>query len=84
MTQGDDVVYQVLEHQLAVAWTQARCPECQEGECEVSGDAHDLSSYYNQTDRDRAYYRARVRFAFANSTIGEIVGDVLCAVAERQ
>jgi len=79
----DAILYAVIEDQLAIAWAEARCPDCQTIGCELDGSAHDLSGYYNMPEEQKQELRERAKKALMYSSVPEAVGDVLVAVAER-
>lgn len=82
--ENDAVLYAVTESELAIAWAEARCPDCQLGVCEKDGSAHDLAAYHGQSAEQRREVRERVAMALLDSSVTEAVHDVLAAVAERQ
>lgn len=72
-----------VEADLAIAYAEAACKDCQNGDCELIGDEHDLSVYWNldQVIRDRMVEQAADMFD--NSSEPEVAHELLADVAER-
>lgn len=77
------VLLQVTEEDLAVVWAEANCPACQEGDCELVGDEHDLSVYWDLPEFQRAELVLAAEHALDNGTAMEAIHDCMWSAMER-
>ena len=67
------------EADFAPIYAQAACADCEADTCDLG--YHDESAYYDLPDDRRAELRARASNALGNSSVPEVVWDVMGTVA---
>jgi hypothetical protein len=80
---GEEVIFSWTERDVAVEYANVKCPDCQEGTCEIAEEEHDLAVYYNLPEEERAEIKSRLRKALDYSTVDEATMDVVLSVLER-
>jgi hypothetical protein len=80
---GGEILFGWSEGDLAIEYAKAACPKCQEGECELGGDEHDLSVYWNLAADMRAEIKGRVIKAMVHCTANEVLADAVSSVVDE-